>query len=123
MIENSHTWGHIPHRNREPVSIPQNAKNKIINIKEGSLLLLSSLTLHRTVKNKIYQPRIAMPVVVRNFYYPKSGNEDLWTFKKLNFSFYSNLRKILGNTQFSPFRTLNQKRSGIFDKEKILKKK
>ena len=123
LVENSHTWGHVPHRDREPINLPPNIKKKNINIKEGSLLLLSSLTLHRTVKNKIYQPRIAMPIVIRNFYYPRSGNEDLWAFKKLHFSFYSNLRKILGNTQFSPFRTLNQKRSGIFKKAKILEKK
>ena len=36
LIEKSHTWGHVPHRNREPITIPKNHKQKSIDIKEGS---------------------------------------------------------------------------------------
>ena len=51
-----------------------------------------------------------MPVAVRNFYYPKTNNEDLMNFEILNLSPISKFRKLLGNSQFSPFRTLGSKR-------------
>ena len=86
------------------------------------MYFLPPLTLHRTVANKNKEIRVAAPITVRNFYYPKIGNEDLWEFKKLNLSFFSQFRKILGNPQFSAYRTLNQKRKSIFSKEKLKKK-
>lgn len=122
VIKKSHTWGHIPHSNREPIELPENYLSEKVNIKEGSLVFFTPLTLHRTVPNKLKEIRVAAPITVRNFYYPKIGNEDLWEFKKLNFSFFSHFRKILGNPQFSAFRTFNQKRKSIFLKEKIKKK-
>ena len=119
IVEGSHKWGHIPHQNREPTNLPKNIKEKKIEVDLGSALIMTSFTLHRTVKSKVSTPRIALPIIIRNFYYPTTGNEDMWNFKKLQYSFYSKFRKILGNSQFSPFRTLNQKRKSIFDKEKI----
>ena len=116
LIEKSHTWGHIPHRNREPITIPKDHKKRSVDIKEGSMLIMTALTLHQTSKNTHQQPRIAIPIVVRNFYYPNTNNTDLLNFKKLNFSFFSKFRKILGNKQYSPFRTLGQKRKSIFKK-------
>ena len=117
IIKKSHTWGHIPHRNREPLEIPKNHESEIINVKAGSVVIMSALTLHRTVKNNHNEPRIALPIGVRNFYYPNTGNLDLFNFKKLNLSFFSKMRRILGNPHYSPFRTLNQKRNDMFGKD------
>lgn len=122
IIKESHKWGHIPHQNREPTSLPKESKKIIIKAKEGSVVIMSAFTIHKTIPNKIAEPRIAIPLTVRNFYYPTTGNEDMWSFEKYNYSFYSKFRKILGNPQFSPFRTLNSDRKDFFSKEKILKK-
>ena len=121
MIKESHKWGHIPHKNREPVRLPKNYKSENIKAKEGSVVLFTPFTIHRTIPNKSDEIRIAMPITLRNWYYPKSGNEDLWEFKKLETSFYSKFRKILGNKEFSPFRTLEETRKSIFEIEKLRK--
>ena len=91
--------------------------SEIINVKTGSVVIMSALTLHRTVKNNHEDPRIALPITVRNFYHPNTGNSNLFNFKKLNLSFFSKIRRILGNPHYSPFRTLNQKRKDMFKKE------
>ena len=114
IIKNSHSWGHIPHRNREPIEIPKNHESEIVDMKLGSLVILSPLTLHRTVKNKHNEPRIALPLTIRNPYYPNTGNSDITNFKKIKFSFFSKLRKILGNPQYSPFRIHGEKRKDLF---------
>ena len=66
--------------------------------------MLSALTLHRTIKNKHNEIRVALPITVKNFYYPNTGNSDLNHFKKINFSVFSNLRKVLGNPNLTPYR-------------------
>ena len=111
IIKKSHTWGHVPHRNREPIDIPKEYETEILNIQEGSMAIMTMLTLHRTIVNTHDQPRIALPVTIRNFYHPNTVNLDLFNFKKLNFSFFSKFRKILGNSHYSPYRTLGQKRT------------
>ena len=82
-----------------------------LNINTGSILLMSPFTLHKTIPNFHKEPRFAMPITIRNFYYPQKGNEDLWEFRKLKESVYSKLRKKLGNNLFTPYRTIdiNQK--------------
>ena len=122
VVKKSHTWGHIPHKNREPLEIPEDHESEILNPKVGSVVIMSALTLHRTVKNEHIQPRIALPLTIRNFYYPNTGNLDLSNFKKLNFSFFSRMRKILGNPHYSPFRSLGQKRTDFFKKNNYSKK-
>ena len=116
VIKKSHTWGHIPHKNREPISIPKKHEAEIIKLDTGSIAIFTAFTLHRTVKNKIDKPRVALPITVRNPYYPNTGNSDIMNFKKINFSFYSRFRKILGNKHYSPFRTLGQDRTDFFKK-------
>ena len=51
LIKKSHTWGHIPHCNREPTQLPNDAESVIVDCHEGDLLIFHSLTLHRTVPN------------------------------------------------------------------------
>ena len=122
VIKESHKWGHIPHQNREPITLPADSKKIIVKADEGSLVLMSAFTIHKTVPNILSEPRIAIPLTVRNFYYPTTGNEDMWSFEKYNYSFYTKFRKILGNPNFSPYRTFNSKRKDFFSKEKILGK-
>jgi len=117
VIKKSHTWGHIPHQNREPINIPEKHEAEIIKLNSGSVVIFTAFTLHRTVKNEIEIPRIALPIQIRNPYYPNTGNSDLINFKKINFSFFSQFRKILGNKHYSPFRTLGQKRTDLFNKK------
>jgi hypothetical protein len=117
FIKKSHTWGHIPHKNREPIKLPNKYETEIIKAKEGSAVLTGSLTLHKSGRHKHSKPRIALPVVVRNFYYPKTGNEDLMEFRRLNWSYYSKLRKILGNPHLSPFRTDLKRTINLEDKD------
>ena len=119
VIKESHTWGHIPHRDRQPIELPKKYSSEIAKISEGSVFVMSPLTLHRTVKNKHAEPRIAFPVTVRNIYYPKTGNEDLQEYSKLNLSYYSKFRKILGNPYLSPFRTITHKRKKTRKKIKL----
>ena len=121
VVKQSHKWGHIPHQNREPLNLPEHS-SEIIKCQNTDVVIMTSLTLHRTEPNLFHEPRIAIPLVVRNFYFPTTGNEDLWSFTKYNFSFYSKFRKILGNPHFSPYRTLNSNRNNSFTKEKILSK-
>src|SRR3990167_4895436 len=52
VIKGSHLWGHIPHRNREPLHIPHDAESEIIDSDHHSdrdVILFHSLTLHRTI--------------------------------------------------------------------------
>ena len=107
---------------KTPVQMAIEGPRILGNENEGSVVLLSALTLHRTVWNKHKNLRIALPVLVRNFYYPNTGNLDLFNFKKFNFSFFSKLRRILGNPHYSPFRTLGQKRTDLFKKDDYSKK-
>ena len=53
IVEGSHKWGHIPHQNREPTNLPKNIKEKKIEVDLGSALIMTSFTLHRTVKSKV----------------------------------------------------------------------
>ena len=114
IIKKSHSWGHIPHRNRAPLEIPKNHESEIIDVEEGSVVIMTALTLHRTVRNNHDQPRIVLSLTVRNFYYPNTGNSDIKNFRKLNLSFFSRLRNILGNPDYSPFRTFGEKRKDLY---------
>ena len=92
LIKGSHTWGHIPHRDREPTELPKKYSTEVIKTGEGSMLVMTPLTLHRTVANKHPEARIAISFTVRNIYYPKLGNENLQEYGKLNLSYYSKFR-------------------------------
>ena len=49
LNENFHEWGHIPHQNREPLKLPKNYRTHTLNIKSGSVAIMSALTLHKTI--------------------------------------------------------------------------
>jgi hypothetical protein len=121
IVRGSHKFGFIENQNREPINM-NSYKTSKLNIKNRSVLFLTALTLHKTEINKNKIPRIAIPILIRNFYYKNTGNSDLNNYRKLNYSFVSTLRKILGNPFYSSFRTLGQKRKSIFEKDKYYKK-
>jgi len=115
IIESSHKWGHIPNRNREPIELPKKYKKVELNINNGSVAVMSPLTLHKTIENKHNEIRIALPITIKNFYYPNTGNSDLNHFKKINFSVFSNLRKALGNPHLTPYRTFHPAKTKTID--------
>ena len=106
IIKSSHEWGHIPHQNREPIKLPKKYKSVELKITNGSVALFTALTLHKTIQNSHDEIRIALPITIKNFYYPNFGNSDLFDFKKIQHSFFTKLRKKLGNPHFSPFRKI-----------------
>jgi len=118
IIKNSHEWGHIPHQNREPLKLPKNYRTHTLNIKPGSVAIMSALTLHKTIKNSHNEIRIALPITVRNFHYPNYGNSDLFNFRKFNQSFFTKFRKKLGNSQLSAFRTKSIEEIKNFNEDK-----
>ena len=106
FIENSHKWGHIPHRNRSPLELPKKYKTKKINLEYGDVVIFSALLLHRSSKTK--HPRLANSFQIKNF---KLKDE---TFQNKNWKIYSysemtKIERILGNHQLSPFRTVDLK--------------
>ena len=111
FIPGSHHWGHIPHRNREPLEIPDSAETVAPEIEEGDGIIFHSMTLHRSVNNEKEYPRIAIPLCVKNFYYPDTGVPEFCSWRPFNFSPLALVHKKLGNPQFSPFRTLGSART------------
>ena len=121
IVKGSHKFGFIENKNREPIN-SKILKTSKIKINNKSVLFLTSLTLHKTEVNNHKIPRLAIPILLRNFYYKNTGNSDLNNYRKFNLSFVSKFRKILGNRFYSSFRTFNQKRKNIFEKDNYYKK-
>lgn len=109
VIKGSHLWGHVPHRNREPLHIPENAERVIIDTAEYSdrdIVLFHSLTLHRSIPNTIDSPRLAYATHVRNIFENDTGFETLKNWEIFHLSVTSQIMKACGNPHLSPFRTL-----------------
>lgn len=109
IIKGSHLWGHVPHRNREPVCIPENAEREIIDSSRYSdrdVILFHSLTLHQTIPNSIDSPRLAYATHIRNIFEADTGFEILKNWEIFHLSATSRIMKACGNPHLSPFRTL-----------------
>ena len=48
IIKNSHTWGHIPHRNRRPLDLPSNVKIVSPKINYTDVVIMHSMVLHKS---------------------------------------------------------------------------
>lgn len=110
LIKGSHLWGHIPHRNREPLYIPEDAKSETIDndhYSDRDVLLFHSLTLHRTIPNPMDCPRLAYATHIRNIFEPDTGFEVIKNWEIFNLSATSRIMKACGNPHLSPFRTLD----------------
>ena len=108
FVPGSHLWGHIPHKNREPIELPKGVKESYANLQIGDVIVFHSLLLHRTKSIDAQgAPTLAMPCLLKNF---RLQNQSFECFKNWrNFS-YSDLSKIdrrLGNHHLSPFRLLD----------------
>ena len=108
IVKGSHLWGHIPHRNRAPIAIPDDAEYQRIdssNCGEQDIILFHSLTLHRTIPNQVDAPRLAYATHIRNILEPDTGFEVLKNWEIFNLSATSRILKACGNPHLSPFRT------------------
>lgn len=103
FIEDSHKWGHIPHRSRSPLELPKRYKTKKLNLNYGDVVIFSALLVHRSVNAKY--PRLANSFQVKNFKFQDN------TFQNKNWKIYSysemsKLERVLGNHYLSPYRTI-----------------
>ena len=109
VIKGSHLWGHIPHRNREPLHIPHDAESEIIDSdhhSDSDVILFHSLTLHRTIPNAMDSPRLAYATHIRNIFEHDTGFEVIKNWEIFNLSPTSRIMRACGNPHLSPFRTL-----------------
>lgn len=105
LIVESHKWGHIPHRNRKPLELPKNYKTKKLNLEYGDVIIFSTLLLHRSIKTDY--PRLALPVLVKNFRYKDYSFQENRSWKIFSYSELTKIERILGNHHLSPFRVID----------------
>ena len=87
FIENSHKWGHVPHRSRSPLELPKKYNIKKMNLKYGDVVIFSALLLHRSVNAKY--PRLANSFQVKNFKFEGCENTYLWALGLINMYFHT----------------------------------
>tara|TARA_B100001029_G_C15029235_1_gene435760 strand:+ start:510 stop:1352 length:843 start_codon:yes stop_codon:yes gene_type:complete len=102
IIENSHQWGHVPHKNRSPINLPNKFKTKKIKLNKGDVIFFSTLLLHRSLKCK--NLRLASPILIKNFKdntYSFDNNRNWIIF---SYSEMTKIERVLGNHYLSPYR-------------------
>tara|TARA_Y100000591_G_C21828317_1_gene698023 strand:+ start:1291 stop:2061 length:771 start_codon:yes stop_codon:yes gene_type:complete len=109
FIPGSHLWGHIPHKNREPINLPKEFKVYKTNINEGDVILFHSLLLHKTsmFNSNTYEARLALITHVRNFKNFNISYDNNKSWRIFSLSDLTKIEKKLGNHYLSPFRLLN----------------
>ena len=117
FIKQSHHWGLVPNKNREPTELPEDYEIVRPELEHGDLVVFSSFALHRTVLDYASKPRIALAISIRNFYHPFSGHEHHLSWQNFHMSPVARVEKILGNPYLSPFRTLGGDISLVGDKK------
>lgn len=108
-IPGSHLWGHIPHKNREPLSLPSKCKVIKTKINEGDVILFHSLLLHSSVpiNSKKFDARLALITHIRNFKFQNYSYDLNKSWRIFNFSEITKIEKRLGNHYLSPYRIIN----------------
>ena len=106
FIPGSHLWGHIPHRNRKPISLPSKLRTYKINVNEGDIIFFHSLLLHKStpVSSNTYDARMAMITHIRNFKNLNNSFDNNKSWRIFNTSDITAIEKRLGNHYLSPFR-------------------
>ncbi len=102
IIMDSHKWGHIPHMDRKPTTLPKKIKTKELNLNYGDVIIFSTLLLHRSLPTK--SPRLSLPILTKNFKSKDSSFQDIRSFENYSFSEITKIERILGNHFLSPFR-------------------
>lgn len=107
LVKGSHLWGHIPHRDREPVWLPKNYDEIYSNLEIGDVIVFHPLLLHRTAPIKSEgQPRLALPCLLKNFKIQNNSFEIYRNWKIFSYSDLSQIDRRLGNHYLSPYRLL-----------------
>ena len=99
LIPGSHLWGHIPHSNRKPVSLPKKYHIKETHLEYGDVIVFHPLLLHRSksLKSSTFIPRLAFPILIKNFRYQNNSFEYLRNWEIFSYSDMSHVERILGN--------------------------
>ena len=105
LIEESHKWGHIPHRDRKPILLPKKYKTKKLNLEYGDVIVFSTLLLHRSLPTQV--PRLALPCLIKNFKIKDDSFQDNRNFHNYSYSELTKIERVLGNHFLSPFRLKN----------------
>ena len=102
FINDSHKWGHVPHKNRMPVELPKNFKTKKLNLEYGDVIIFSTLLIHRSVETD--HPRMAIPCLIKNFKNREFSFETNRNFHIYSYSEMTKLERILDfeKTQSGP---------------------
>ena len=104
LILNSHKWGHIPHRNRKPTNLPETIKTYKLQLDYGDVLVFSTLLVHRSIKSSF--PRMALPMLLKNFKQIDHSFQNNRNWKIFSYSELTKIERILGNHFLSPYRTI-----------------
>ncbi len=109
IIKKSHTWGHIPHRNRRPINLPKKLKKLKTKLNYTDVIIMHSMLLHRSLEidSKSFCPRLATPCMLRNFKFKNNSFENNKSWKKFNYSEFTEIERKLGNNFLSPYRLID----------------
>ena len=105
IIEGSHCWGHVPHKNRSPIKLPNNYKTRKIKLDKGDVIFFSTLLLHRSLM--CTNPRLASPILIKNFKDNSYSFENNRNWIIFSYSEITKIERVLGNHYLSPFRVEN----------------
>jgi len=105
IMEESHKWGHIPHSNRRPISLPKKNKITTANLQFGDVLIFSTLLLHRSVP--VTSPLLSLPILLKNFKVKDNSFQENRNWKIFSYSELTKIERILGNHYLSPYRLKN----------------
>ena len=107
LVEESHKWGHIPHRHRKPILLPKKYKTTLLNLEYGDVIIFSTLLLHGSVPTK--SPLLSLPVLLKNFKHKDNSFQENRDWKIFSYSELTKIERILGNHYLSPYRLKNLK--------------
>ena len=119
LIPDSHKWGHIPHSNRKPLSLPKKFKTFEAKLNLGDIIFFSTTLMHRS--SETLAPRLALPGQVRNFRYSNRSFEYSRNWKIFSYSEITKIERALGNHYLSPYRLLDKDQISNFDQGTIAK--
>jgi len=107
IVKSSHTWGHIPHKNRSPIGMPKKLKIVIPKINYTDVVIMHSMVLHKSnvMKSQSYKPRLTIASMIRNFKFTNNTFENNKNWKIFSYSELSMIERKLGNVYLSPYRT------------------
>lgn len=104
LIMDSHKWGHIPHRNRKPTNLPRKFETYKIKLEYGDVLVFSTLLVHRSIKSSY--PRMALPMLLKNFKQIDYSFQNNRNWKIFSYSELTKIERVLGNHFLSPYRNV-----------------